>query len=92
LNNLSLTQEQTTKSLKRTLTGFSRRIKKRKMINLTHHELCEELEKLDEVELLELLDVTSEELVEKFQDKIEDNFDKLIEEVDNLKEEIYTDE
>lgn len=62
------------------------------MINLTHHELCEELEKQDEIELLELLNVTSEELVEKFQDKIEDNFDRLIKEIDNIKEEIYTDE
>lgn len=62
------------------------------MINLTHHELCEELEKQDEIELLELLNVTSEELVEKFQDKIEDNFERLIKEIDNIKEEIYTDE
>lgn len=62
------------------------------MINLTHHELCEELEKMEETELLELLDITSKEIVEKFQDKIEDNFNKLIEEVDNLKEEIDLDE
>ncbi len=59
--------------------------------NLTHLELCEELTKLEETELLELLDITSEEIVSKFQDKIEDNFDKLIEEVDNLNEEEYED-
>ena len=47
---------------------------------------------MEETELLELLDIESEEIVEKFQDKIEDNFDKLIEEVDNLKEEIDLDE
>lgn len=60
--------------------------------NLTFQELKEELCKMEETELLELLDIESEELVEKFQDKIEDNFDKLIEEVDNLKEEIDLDE
>ena len=47
---------------------------------------------MDETELLELLDIESEEIVDKFQDKIEDNFDKLLEEVDNLKEEIEIDE
>jgi len=60
--------------------------------NLTHHELCEELEKMEETELLELMDINSKEIVEKFQDKIEDNFDKLLEEDDNLKEEIDIDE
>ena len=60
--------------------------------NLTFQELKEELSKMEETELLELLDIESEEIVEKFQDKIEDNFDKLIEEVDNLKEEIDLDE
>ena len=47
---------------------------------------------MEETELLELLDIESEELVEKFQDKIEDNYDKLLVEVDNLKEEIDLDE
>ena len=47
---------------------------------------------MEETELLELLDIESEEIVDKFQDKIEDNFDKLLEEVDNLKEEIEIDE
>jgi len=60
--------------------------------NLTFEELNEELCKMEETELLELLDIESEELVEKFQDKIEDNYDKLLVEVDNLKEEIDLDE
>lgn len=47
---------------------------------------------MEETELLELLDIESKEIVEKFQDKIEDNYDKLLEEVDNLKEEIDLDE
>ena len=37
---------------------------------------------MDELSLLELLDVTSEELVEMFVDRIEDNFDRLMNEVD----------
>lgn len=60
--------------------------------NLTHHELCEELENIEETELLELLNINSKEIVEKFQDKIEDNFDKLLLEVNDLKEEIDIDE
>lgn len=55
--------------------------------NLTFSELCEELHKFEETELLELLEINSEEIVDKFLDKIEDNFEKLIEEVDNLNEE-----
>ena len=47
---------------------------------------------MEETELLELLDIESEEIVEKFLDKIEDNYDKLLVEVDNLKEEIDIDE
>ena len=61
--------------------------------NLTFQELCEELQKIEETELMELLEIDSIELIDKFQDKIEDNFDKLLKEVDNLNEEyeIYDD-
>ena len=44
-------------------------------MTLTFIEVCEELKKLEETSLLELLDITSDEIVDKFQDKIEDNFD-----------------
>ena len=37
---------------------------------------------MDELSLLELLDVTSEELVEMFIDRIENNYDQLMDEVD----------
>ena len=40
-------------------------------------ELLEKLRKLDEVSLLELLEITSEELVDRFMDKIEDSLHKL---------------
>lgn len=52
------------------------------MYSLTLQELKERLKRLDELSLLELLDVTSEELVEMFVDRIEDNFDRLLNEVD----------
>ncbi len=45
---------------------------------LTFVDLCDELKKLDETTLLELLDISAEEIVDKFQDKIEDNFDHLL--------------
>ena len=38
------------------------------------------LSRLDEITLLEILDVTSEELVERFQDRIEDRYEELSEE------------
>ena len=52
------------------------------MYPLTLKELQERLKRLDELSLLELLDVTSEEIVEMFVDRIEDNFDQLVDEVD----------
>lgn len=52
------------------------------MYPLTLQELKERLKRLDELSLLELLDVTSEEIVEMFVDRIEDNFDRLMSEVD----------
>lgn len=45
------------------------------------HEIKERLMALDEVTLLELLEISSEELVEMFADRIEDNADKLEREV-----------
>lgn len=51
-------------------------------MTLTLLELQERLKRLDEISLLELLDITSEEIVEMFIDRIEDNYDRLLEEVD----------
>ncbi len=47
------------------------------MNEITIEELKERLSELDEVLLLELLDLHSDELVEAFEDKIEENQDKL---------------
>jgi hypothetical protein len=47
--------------------------------NKTLEELKERLAQLDELTILELLDVTSEELVEFLSDQIEYKYDQLIE-------------
>lgn len=43
-------------------------------------ELQEKLKEVDEITLMELLNVSSEDLVERFVDVIEDKFDRLSEE------------
>lgn len=45
------------------------------------HEIKERLIELDEITLLELLDITSEDIVEQFSDRIEERADKLEKEV-----------
>ena len=52
------------------------------MITLTLPELKERLKRLDEISLLELLGLTSEDLVESFEDIIENNYLQLLKEVD----------
>jgi|TARA_R100001463_G_scaffold4162_6_gene15968 hypothetical protein len=49
---------------------------------LSFKEVCEELTKIDETTLLEILDITSEDIVNKFQDKIEDNLEELSNDLD----------
>ena len=56
----------------------------------TFQELCEDLKKFDETTLLELLNITSEELIDMFQDKIEENLDRLLKETDNELEDYDT--
>ncbi|MDB4278727.1 hypothetical protein N9917_03925 [Deltaproteobacteria bacterium] len=48
---------------------------------LTFKEVCERLSQIDEVTLLEVLDIASEDIVNKFKDKIEDRLDSLEEEL-----------
>lgn len=50
---------------------------------LTIHEIKDKLKEFDEVSLLEILDISSEELVEYFADKIEDKLEKLKRELDD---------
>jgi hypothetical protein len=50
---------------------------------LTIPDICDKLKRLDEVTILELLEVNSEEIVNRFQDKIEDMADYLEEVLDD---------
>jgi hypothetical protein len=47
------------------------------MTNLTFEELKERLAMLDEITILEILNINSYDLVQRFEDMIEDNRDKL---------------
>lgn len=48
-----------------------------KAVTLTYSELLEHLTQMEEVELLELLQLTSEDLVAKFGDEIDDMSEEL---------------
>jgi hypothetical protein len=48
---------------------------------LTLNDVMERLKKIDEVSLLEVLEINSEEIVDRFVDKIEANFEELEEEL-----------
>ena len=50
-------------------------------VRMTFEELKEKLSMLDEITLLELLNIHSDEIVERFEDYVEDNQDKLEREV-----------
>jgi hypothetical protein len=51
-------------------------------MNLTFEELKEKLKQVDEVTLLEVLDIHSDDLVERFEDYIEEQQDKLMREIE----------
>lgn len=53
-------------------------------MELTLEELKEKLAGLDEVMLMEILDIHSDELVEAFEDRIEDNINKLKRMLDDI--------
>lgn len=42
------------------------------------YELSEKLKLLDEVTLMEVLELTSEDIVDAFMDRIEDNYNRVI--------------
>ena len=47
-------------------------------MSLTINELFDRLKELDELSILEILNISSEEIVQRFQDEIEEHFDKLV--------------
>ena len=46
-------------------------------MTLTITDLFDRLKELDEISILEILSLTSEELVDRFQDEIENKYDEL---------------
>lgn len=52
----------------------------------TFEEVKELLKKVDEVSLLEILDIASEDLVDRFSDKIEERIDVLAQEFEDAEE------
>lgn len=57
---------------------------------LTLNEFSEKLEREDEVSILEILDIESYEIIERFQDKVEERYETLreeYEEAEDLEEE-----
>ena len=50
---------------------------------LTLPDICDKLKRLDEVTILELLEINTEEIVARFQDRIEDMADYLEELLDD---------
>ena len=48
------------------------------METLTLEELCQALkQRVDEISLLEVLSITAEDIVERFKDRIEENYEQL---------------
>lgn len=54
----------------------------RMSMNITFEELKEKLQRVDEVTLLELLEIRSDDIVERFEDFIEEQQDKLMREIE----------
>jgi ribosome assembly protein YihI (activator of Der GTPase) len=53
---------------------------------LTILDLFDKLKRLDEISLMEILGITAEELVDRFEDRIEAMFDQLVDEIDDTEE------
>jgi len=51
---------------------------------LTLNDVCDRLMLMDEVILLEVLDIDSEDIVERFRDLIEERYEELLEELKDL--------
>jgi hypothetical protein len=51
-------------------------------MNITFEELKEKLQRVDEVTLLELLEIRSDDIIERFEDYIEDRQEQLLKEIE----------
>jgi hypothetical protein len=50
---------------------------------LTFTDVCDRLKQQDEISVLEVLEITSEELVDRFNDKIENKLDYFLEDLED---------
>ena len=50
---------------------------------LTFTDVCDRLKQQDEISVLEVLEITSEELVDRFNDKIENKLEYFIEDLED---------
>jgi hypothetical protein len=50
---------------------------------LTLQDLIEKLKQIDEISLLEILEITSEDITNRFEDYIEDKYDQLVSEFED---------
>jgi len=53
---------------------------------ITLADVINHLKRIDEISLLEVLDISSEDLVDRFVDKIEDKYEQLAKEFENEQE------
>ena len=53
---------------------------------LTFTDVCDRLKQQDEISVLEVLEITSEELVDRFNDKIESKIDYFMEDLEDESE------
>ena len=54
---------------------------------LTFIDVCDRLKQQDEISILEVLEITAEELVDRFHDRIEDKFDYLADDLQDEEDE-----
>ena len=50
---------------------------------LTFTDVCDRLNQQDEISVLEVLEITSEELVDRFKDKVENKLDYFLEDLED---------
>ena len=53
---------------------------------LTFIDVCDRLKQQDEISILEILEINSDELVDRFKDRVEENYEEL---ADDLGDEDY---
>ena len=56
----------------------------------TFEEICEQLKETDEITLLEQLDISSEEIVERFKDLIEENLEFFQQDLEDDEDDDYS--